>query len=302
MPFVKLDCKILDKSIWDEDSDTRIAWITLLTMADSDGLVEASITGIAARARISIENADKAIKKFMEPDLLSTNNTNDGRRIERNNRGFQILNYQQYRDKDYTSAARQRKHRELSRVTGVTSPHTYISSSESVLSYLNLKTNKRYRNNKEILARLKDGYTEDQLNGIIDAKICDPYFIENGQYLNPITLFRKSHIDNYINQKPDEFSRKKSFGGYTETVAHRQESTVDPVAAFLEHFPQDLLIIKVLFKTPAFNDALLALFKDNEELNARISNYKKTYPDVDERLYRKNYLYGKYGIPEGENE
>lgn len=249
MPFVKLDCKILDKSIWDEDSDTRIVWITMLAMADSDGLVEASLTGIASRARISQENTEKAVKKFMEPDLFSTNNSNEGRRIEKNGNGYKILNYENYRDKDYTAAARQRRHRELSRVTGVTSQITYISVSNSVLSYLNLKTGKRYRNNKEILARLRDGYTEEQLKGIVDVKVCDPYFMENSQYLNPVTLFRKSHIDNYINQKPDEFKRRAT----NERIRPNEELT--PQQQLMRQLEaEDAVITRITNYLCQFND------------------------------------------------
>jgi hypothetical protein len=97
--FVKLDCNIVFKSIWAEDSDTRVVWVTMLTMADSDGLLEAAVTGIASVARVSIENTQKAINKFLSPDELSTNPANDGRRIERVQEGYKILNYELYRQK-----------------------------------------------------------------------------------------------------------------------------------------------------------------------------------------------------------
>ena len=132
MPFVKLDCKILDKSIWDESSDTRIVWITMLAMADSDGIVEAAITGIAKKANVPIKETEKAIKKFESPDKYSTNPDHEGRRILRIKEGFKILNHGIYREKDYTAAARMRKHREKLRVTGVTSyASTSVSESES---------------------------------------------------------------------------------------------------------------------------------------------------------------------------
>ena len=203
--FVKLDCNIIFKSIWAEDSDTCKVWITMLAMASSDGLVEAAVTGIASVAKVSIKNAQIAIEKFLAPDKLSTNPTNDGRRIERISEGYKILNYEVYRQKDHTATARQRRHRELSRVTGVTSPSTYVSSSLVVLSYLNLKTGRKYRNTKEIIPRLAEGHTVGEMMGIIDTKILDPYFLEHPHYLNPATLFRKSHFDNYLNQRPEDF-------------------------------------------------------------------------------------------------
>ena len=211
MPFVKLDCRILDKSIWRESAEVCKIWITILAMADANGMVEASIIGISDRARISLPDTESALNKFMGPDPYSTNPENNGRRIERVTGGFQILNYQIYREKDHSTATRQRRHREkLKGVTplrNVTSASVYASSSE-VLSYLNLKTGKKFRDTKHIVARLNDGYTVDQLKQVIDTKCEDRHFVENPHYLNPTTLFRPSHIDNYINQSPNDFKRK----------------------------------------------------------------------------------------------
>ena len=208
--FVKLDCSIVFKSIWAEDSDTCKVWFTMLAMADSDGMLSAAVTGIASVSKVSLESTQKAIDKFLAPDKLSTNPDNEGRRVERIQEGYRILNYEVYRQKDHTAAARQRKHRELSRVTGVTSPSTYVSVSLSILSYLNSKRGKKYRNTKEILARLGEGRKLEDFVKIIDTKIYDPYFIENPHYLNPVTLFRKSHFDNYLNQSPEDFKQKRS--------------------------------------------------------------------------------------------
>jgi uncharacterized phage protein (TIGR02220 family) len=205
MPFVKLDCKILDKSIWRESPETKIVWITMLAMADSDGLVEAAIPGIADRAKIPLEETEKAINTFQQPDKWSSNQDHEGRRIERVKEGFQILNYQEYRDKDYTAAARVKKYRECLRVTGVTKRSEYIYASE-VLSYLNSKTGRKYRNFKNILPRLREGRTIEEMKQVIDTKLLDPHFIENPQYLNPETLFRPSNFDRYVNQRPADFN------------------------------------------------------------------------------------------------
>ncbi|MFA5424467.1 MAG: hypothetical protein WC374_11490 [Phycisphaerae bacterium] len=129
MPFVKLDCKILDKSIWRESPEVCKVWITLLAMADSDGLVEAAIPGIADRARVSIKSVEMALRKFQAPDKYSSNPENDGKRISRVQEGFQILNYGIYREKDYTAVVRQRRHRE--KVSHRDTVTAYASASES---------------------------------------------------------------------------------------------------------------------------------------------------------------------------
>ena len=112
MPFVKLDCKMPNKSIWREDSDTRIVWITLLLMADQFGIVESSIMGISDTAKVSIELTKSALVKFELPDEYSTNPANEGRRIERIKEGYRILNYEEYRQRDFTNATRQKRYRE----------------------------------------------------------------------------------------------------------------------------------------------------------------------------------------------
>lgn len=212
MPFVKIDCKILDKSIWRESPGVCKVWITLLAMADSDGLVEASITGIADRAKMSIEETEVAIIKFQQPDKWSTNQENEGRRIERITEGFKILNYQQYRNKDYTAAARVKKYRDGLRVTGVTKRTEYVYASD-VLSYLNLKTGRKYREFKNILPRLREGRTVEEMKKVIDTKLLDPYFVEHPQHMNPETLFRPGNFDRYINQRPEDFKKDDSLNG-----------------------------------------------------------------------------------------
>lgn len=71
---------------------------------------------------------------------------------------------------------------------------------EEVISYLNQKTGKQYKNTKFIQARLNEGRTVDDCKRVINAKIADPYFIQNPKYLNPETLFRPNHFDRYLNE------------------------------------------------------------------------------------------------------
>lgn len=96
--YVKLFADLLDSSLWSEDSDTRIVWITLLVMANQDGLVRSTLPGIAHRARVTNEAAENALVLFESPDKNSRTPDNDGRRIERTDGGYQILNYKTRRD------------------------------------------------------------------------------------------------------------------------------------------------------------------------------------------------------------
>lgn len=97
--FNKLFTKILDSSIWLEPTTTRIVWITLLAAMDRDGYAHFSaIENLAVRARVTNEEAETAVKCFLEPDVNSANPENEGRRIERVPGGFLILNAEAHRE------------------------------------------------------------------------------------------------------------------------------------------------------------------------------------------------------------
>lgn len=96
--FTKLFSSITDSTIWVEDNETRIVWITMLAMADQTGYVGASVPGLAARARISVEATRAALVKFMSPDPDSRSKEHDGRRVEEVDRGWVLLNYEHFRE------------------------------------------------------------------------------------------------------------------------------------------------------------------------------------------------------------
>ena len=45
--YTKLFNSILQSTIWREDDKTRIVWITLLAMADKNGIAETSLPSLA---------------------------------------------------------------------------------------------------------------------------------------------------------------------------------------------------------------------------------------------------------------
>jgi len=96
--FTKLFGSITDSTIWSEDDPTRIVWITMLAMADRHGYVGASIPGLAVRARVSVDSTEKALKKFLSPDKYSRSQEYQGCRISLADRGWNLLNYDRFRD------------------------------------------------------------------------------------------------------------------------------------------------------------------------------------------------------------
>lgn len=92
--FTKLQRSIVTSSIWLQDAETRLVWITLLALCDRDGIVRASPLGLAHQARVTPEGCHKALSLLQEPDEDSRSHDYGGRRIERVDGGFLVLNYQ----------------------------------------------------------------------------------------------------------------------------------------------------------------------------------------------------------------
>lgn len=96
--YVKLFSEILDSSLWSEPAHTRLVWITLLAKADENGFAHVSLPGLAAAARVTLDETLEAVECFCAPDPFSKNPAHDGRRLEKQVGGYQLLNYEAYRD------------------------------------------------------------------------------------------------------------------------------------------------------------------------------------------------------------
>ncbi len=97
MTFTKLFSSITESTLWQEDANTRLVWITMLAMADRMGRVWGSVPGLAHRARVPVEDCREALKKFMAPDPDSRTTDKEGRRIEEMDGGWTLINHSKYR-------------------------------------------------------------------------------------------------------------------------------------------------------------------------------------------------------------
>lgn len=120
--FTKLFGDILSSTVWLEDSDTRVVWITMLAMADATGYVGAALPGLAKQAGVSQDAAECALAKFMAPDRHSRSKEHEGRRIVEADGGWLLLNYKKYRDKR-SAEARKEQTREAMRRKRALSKH-----------------------------------------------------------------------------------------------------------------------------------------------------------------------------------
>jgi hypothetical protein len=116
--YAKLFGSILFSTIWGESKDVKILWITMMAMADPDGMVEAAVPGLAAASRLTVEECRTALAVLEAPDPDSKNPAYEGRRIAKRDGGWLLLNYSTYRDKltlahkREKTAERVRKYRE----------------------------------------------------------------------------------------------------------------------------------------------------------------------------------------------
>jgi len=69
----------------------------MLAIADAQGMVSASLPGLASVANVELPDAIKAIKTLQDPDEYSRTKDHDGRRINPVDGGWHILNYEKYR-------------------------------------------------------------------------------------------------------------------------------------------------------------------------------------------------------------
>jgi len=99
MRYIPLFEEILDSSMWEEPDIVLRVWITMLLLMDGDSVVRRSEFSIAKRAGRSQEEVREALKVLESPDSRRSDpQLHDGRRIERVEDGWFILNAEKYQD------------------------------------------------------------------------------------------------------------------------------------------------------------------------------------------------------------
>lgn len=109
--YTKLYTTILDSSIWSSSDSTRIVWITMLAMATKNGIVHASVDGLARRANVSVAAAQAALLELEGPDPHDKSGVRGGRRIERMQGSWEIVNFEFYRETRSIDAVRKQQWR-----------------------------------------------------------------------------------------------------------------------------------------------------------------------------------------------
>ncbi len=138
MSFTKLHNKLIRSTVWNKPNHIRICWITMLALADRDGLVLSSIPGLATLARLDVEEVEEALESFRQPDKYSQTKLDEGRRIRDVEGGWELITYEVHRrlfsqeERREKDAARKRRAR-----TGVSAsvpkspPSPHIAEAEA---------------------------------------------------------------------------------------------------------------------------------------------------------------------------
>ena len=95
--YTKLFSSIVTSTIWQEPDNVRLVWITMLALADQDGIVGASIPGLARMAGVPLDGTEGALATLLGPDPYSRTSAHEGRRLEAIEGGWRLLNYDRYR-------------------------------------------------------------------------------------------------------------------------------------------------------------------------------------------------------------
>jgi hypothetical protein len=103
-PWFKINRRVFDSSVWEEDLATRVLWVTLLGLSQlpenrkhGHGMVVITQGNLTRKAYISAEQFAHAIARLTEPDPSSRTNPG-GPRLEVLPNGYRLLNFDLYHD------------------------------------------------------------------------------------------------------------------------------------------------------------------------------------------------------------
>lgn len=96
--YVKLSATITRSSVWRESPATRCVWIALLALANEHGFVKGVEAWLASESNVTPEDCRAALEKFYAPDVDSQDQDYAGRRLEKVEGGWLVLNYPKYRE------------------------------------------------------------------------------------------------------------------------------------------------------------------------------------------------------------
>jgi len=105
--YAKLYSTITESSLWSEPCEVRVLFMSMLARADATGYVEAAVPGLARIANLTVKQTEDALAVLMSPDPYSKSQVEEGRRIVKVERGWMLVNYEDYRNRRDEEARRE---------------------------------------------------------------------------------------------------------------------------------------------------------------------------------------------------
>lgn len=97
--FAPLMSEITDSSVWEEPYHVRILWLTMLARKQADHVVYADAYRLRKWSNLkSIEEVEEGLRILSSPDERRLGQEFGGRRIEKVEDGWLVLNGQKYED------------------------------------------------------------------------------------------------------------------------------------------------------------------------------------------------------------
>lgn len=233
--YTKLFSSILSSSIWCEDAATKVVWVTLLAMADQHGEVQASMPGLARFAGVSLEEADRAMEVFMAPDEHSRTEDHEGRRVERIQGGYRLLNHAHYR---HLGSADQKREADRERQRRRRAGEAAIDSADEPTPKPKLPAPTKPKKQKVTLAQATSVATQHpiigQVKGAVEAVGQWQQELESARKLWATVAALGKHLDNIAQHPPEvallaiEYAAANQHttiaGGLKEALAQQQVS------------------------------------------------------------------------------
>lgn len=100
--FGKIFCQFFDSSIVEESINTRYVWMSMIALADSEGMVDLTVRALARRINIPVADLERSLAELMAKDPHSRSDEEEGRRLvlidEHRLWGWRLVNYATYRN------------------------------------------------------------------------------------------------------------------------------------------------------------------------------------------------------------
>jgi uncharacterized phage protein (TIGR02220 family) len=200
-------------------------YFAIFAHADGQGKCFPALPRIAELSRVSYRKTIEAIKTLEEKDLLTVTRFKPGKGVERSRNHYELKSIPAHgapidcqipaqdaplyvhtvhpigaRDDSLTGTKNEHHKRKEEK------PSPSFEIEDQAIQYLNTRTGKAFRttaaNRKHISARIRDGFTLDDMKRVVDAKVAtwrdDSKMRE---YLRPQTIFG-TKFESYLNAAP----------------------------------------------------------------------------------------------------